>query len=81
MKSKIQKRDVPLLAKYPQEDYDTARTFASKIYKEFGSFIRAVVIFGGQSGVKTEGKSDIDVLIVIDNVSFFCSFCCCRKTS
>lgn len=60
-----------MLAKYPQEDYATARTFASKVYKEFGAFIRAVVIFGGQSGTKTEGKSDIDVLIIIDNVSFF----------
>lgn len=70
MKSKIEKRDIPLLANYPKEDYDTARTFASKVYKEFGTFIRSVVIFGGQSGAK-DSKSDIDILIIIDNVSFF----------
>jgi hypothetical protein len=71
MKSEIKKRDIPLLANYPKEDYDTARKFASMVYKEFGSFIRSVVIFGGQSGVKNHGKNDIDILIIIDNVSFF----------
>ena len=69
MKTKIQKKDIPLAAKYPTEDYDIARKFASKVYKEFGTFIRAIVIFGGQS--ERVGKGDIDILIIVDNVSFY----------
>ncbi|MBT6336485.1 hypothetical protein HOJ36_02090 [Candidatus Woesearchaeota archaeon] len=71
MKTKFEKRDVPLAAKYPAEDYDTARKFASKVYKEFGGLIKAVVIFGGQSG--NSKKGDIDILIIVDNVSFYLS--------
>jgi hypothetical protein len=69
MKSQVQKRDIPLLAKYPKEDYDIARNFASKVFREFGALIRSVVIFGGQSEQKTAG--DIDILIIIDNVSYY----------
>lgn len=68
MKSKIEKKDVPLAAKYPKEDYDTARKFASATFREFGAFIRAIVIFGGQT---ENAKGDIDILIIVDNVTFY----------
>ncbi|MFH1439750.1 MAG: hypothetical protein ABIG89_04235 [Candidatus Woesearchaeota archaeon] len=72
MKTLIQKKDLPLAAKYSKEDYDIGRTFASKTYKEFGGFIRAIVIFGGQSQEKeNSGKGDVDILIIVDNVSFY----------
>jgi len=69
MKSPIRKRDIPINVKYPKENYDTARKFASQIFNEFGAFIRAIVIFGGQTEKKEKG--DIDILIIVDNVSFF----------
>lgn len=72
MKSQIQKRDVPLAAKYSQEEYDLARKFSSEVYKEFGVLIRAIIIFGGQSGdSKSDLKGDIDLLIIVDNVSYY----------
>lgn len=69
MKAPIQKRDVPIKAQYPKEDYETARKFAASVYKEFGAFIRAIVLFGGQT--EKQEKGDIDILIIVDNVGFF----------
>ncbi|MBI5393579.1 hypothetical protein HZA96_06960 [Candidatus Woesearchaeota archaeon] len=54
MKAQIQRRDNPFKSKYSSEDYDTARTFATKIYKEFGAFIKAIMIFGGESAKTSE---------------------------
>ena len=52
---------------YPSEEFELAKTFASRTYKEFGEFIRAIVLFGS---VNKEGKkpNDIDILIVLDDV-------------
>ncbi|MBS3137325.1 hypothetical protein J4232_02740 [Candidatus Woesearchaeota archaeon] len=54
MKAQIQRRDNPFKSKYSSEDYDTARSFATKIYKEFGVFIKAIMIFGGEGGKTSE---------------------------
>lgn len=52
---------------YPSEEFAVARTFASRVYKEFGEFVRAIVLFGSAS--KHKGKpNDIDILIVLDDV-------------
>ena len=54
MKAQIQRRDNTFKSKYSSEDYDTARSFATKIYKEFGVFIKAIMIFGGEGGKTSE---------------------------
>lgn len=69
MKAKIEKKEMPFKADYTREDYDTARDFSQKVYKEFGAFIRAIVIFGGSREHRQKG--DIDLLIIVDNVSFY----------
>ena len=69
MRSEIRKKEIPYRANYTTEDYDTARQFASKVYKEFGGFIKGIMIFGG--GSQTVTKGDIDILIIVDNVSFY----------
>ncbi len=52
---------------YPSEEFTVAKTFASRVYKEFGEFIRAVILFGSAS--KQEKKpNDIDVLVILDDV-------------
>ena len=62
-------RRAKLIDKYLSQDISTARKFAKLIYKEFGGFVKAVVLFG--SSVKTPGSKfrDLDVLIVLDDVS------------
>lgn len=53
---------------YPHEELKIAHEFAKQSYKEFGSFLKAVVIFG--SLVRNNKKvGDIDVLLIIDDVS------------
>lgn len=52
---------------YPHEEFDIAKTFARRAYNEFGEFIKAVVLFG--STVKKGKSNDIDVLIVLDDLS------------
>src|SRR3989338_3825174 len=53
---------------YPSEEFAVAKTFATRVYKEFGEFVKAIVLFGSVN--KQEGKkpSDIDILIVLDDV-------------
>lgn len=44
-----------------------ARKFAAELHKEFGDFIKVVTLFG--SSVKKKNTKDIDVLVVIDDVT------------
>jgi predicted nucleotidyltransferase len=67
MKFKQQPRTRKVNIEYPKTDFDIARKFAGAIYKEFGTFIKAVVLFGS-STQKNRKKGDIDILIVVDDV-------------
>ena len=68
-KERKEERRARLIDKYMQQDIDTARKFAKLIYKEFGAFIKALVLFG--SSVKTPGAKfrDLDILIILDDVT------------
>ncbi|MFA6888755.1 MAG: hypothetical protein WC254_04640 [Candidatus Woesearchaeota archaeon] len=72
----VKRREPIELKKYPKEDIDVAYAFARKVHKEFGTFLRAVVLLGSiteekQTNVKNE--SDIDILMVIDDVTYYLS--------
>jgi len=68
MKFDIKKKDSPVKGNYKKEDIDIAYDFAKKSYKEFGSFLKAIVLFG--SAARRDRKAgDIDILVVIDDVS------------
>ena len=54
MRTEIKRRENPFLSKYSTEDYDTARNFATKLFKEFGGFIKGIMIFGGEGGATSE---------------------------
>ena len=62
-------RRAKLIDKYLSQDINTARKFAKLMYKEFGTFVKALVLFG--SSVKTPGAKfrDLDVLVILDDVS------------
>jgi predicted nucleotidyltransferase len=71
MDFKVQKREFKANANHRKEDIDLVYNFASRIYKEFGDFLKAVVLFG--STVKKDAKDrkggDIDILVIVDDAS------------
>jgi len=69
---KIQYRKNPNLTDYPKEDYELSLKFASKMYKEFGKFTKAIVLFGRSARKEPspgKKKGDVDILVVIDDVT------------
>lgn len=54
--------------KYSKEDYDVARKFAERMYKEFGNFIQGLILFGSTTIGSENPKKDIDILIILDDV-------------
>jgi len=72
MEFKVQKKEAPKPnTKYTKPDIDLAYKFAKEIWKEFDRFCRAIVLFGSTVQKTHEQQSDIDVLIIVDDVSFF----------
>ena len=69
MKFDLPKREHPNLEKYDRSDVDTSYRFANEIYKEMGGLIRGVIIFGSAARKKTTEKSDIDILVIIDDLT------------
>jgi len=67
---KIYPRENPVLSLYTQQDRELAHKFAQRLYKEFGNFLKAVVLFGSAATREKRSKnSDVDILIVVDDVS------------
>jgi len=48
---------------------DIAADFAGKAYKEFDQMIKSIVLFGSSSKKSSTPDSDIDVILIIDDVS------------
>ena len=48
---------------------DIAMDFATKIYKEFDQMIKSVVMFGSSAKKVSTPDSDIDIIIIIDDVA------------
>jgi uncharacterized protein (UPF0332 family) len=73
MDFKVKKNELVDKNKYDASDIDIAYQFARKVHKEFGTFLRAVVLFGStteeNAGKKHAG--DIDVLLIVDDVTYF----------
>ncbi len=67
MEFKIHKRENKDLGKYDTEALHIARRFAKKLYAEFGTFLKAVVLFG--SSARQNSDNDVDVLVVVDDVT------------
>jgi len=48
---------------------EVAQNFANKIYDEFGTFIKAVVLFGSTTRSEQVHESDIDIMVIVDDVT------------
>ncbi|MFP4112360.1 MAG: nucleotidyltransferase domain-containing protein [Candidatus Woesearchaeota archaeon] len=70
MEADIEKIPQPNKEKYTNEEFDIALEFTKKLKKEFQDFVRAVVLFGSYAKNNPDKeKSDIDILIIIDDVN------------
>ncbi len=58
-------------SKYVKEDIDIAYKFAGAMRKELGNFLRCVVLFGSKAKNPKKKGGDIDILIVVDDVSYY----------
>ncbi len=48
---------------------EIAMDFATKVYKEFDTMIKSIVLFGSSVKMDSTEKSDIDLIVLIDDVS------------
>ncbi len=70
MKFDIKRKRNPNIVKYPNEDLNLARSFAKRMKNEFGDFVKAIALFGSAARkTPVSGKGDVDVLVVVDDLS------------
>jgi len=66
-KSEINKKNIPTLQL--KKERDIAMDFAVKTYKKFNKIIKSIILFGSTTKQTAVAGSDIDIVIVIDDVS------------
>lgn len=67
MKFNVRRLAPKNITRYPQEDIELARQFARIVWRELGGLLAGVILFG--STVTGPGKrSDIDLLLILDDV-------------
>jgi hypothetical protein len=69
MEFKVEKRANPNQNEYANDDIDIAYDFSKKAIKEFGVFIKSIAIFGSTVRVETKQHNDIDMLVIVDDLS------------
>ena len=57
--------------KYHIENLKISREFSKLLLKEMGELVRSIVLFGSNTYDTSTKDSDIDIMIVLDNVSVF----------
>lgn len=70
MEFETQKKEPLTTASAPQESRAAAYEFAKKAYKEFGSFLKAIVLFGSSTRANSN-PDDIDILLIVDDVTYY----------
>ncbi len=70
MEFKIEQKENENLHKYPTEDFQLAKKFASELKKELDRFLISVILFGSSVRRDHTAKSDIDVLVISDDATF-----------
>lgn len=72
MDFKVEKKKSPNLDRYESKSVDIAYSFAKQVYKEVGEFIKAIILFGSAAR-KKQNQGDVDILLIIDDVSIILS--------
>jgi len=68
-KAKINPKEIPSLQ--IKGESEIATDFAAKVYKKFDKIIKSIVLFGSSAKKTTGPGSDIDIVIIIDDVSIY----------
>ena len=66
-KTKINKKNIPTLRL--KLESEIAMDFATKVYKRFNKMVKSVVLFGSTVKQTSVAGSDIDIIIILDDVS------------
>ena len=66
-KNEVNPKDVPTLQL--KTESDIAMDFATKLYRRFDKIIKSVILFGSSIKQTSTAKSDIDIIIILDDVS------------
>src|SRR3989344_7577579 len=69
MKFALKEVDNPNVHRYSSEELQIAYNFSKKAYTEFGNFIKSLIIFGSAARKEVMPGGDIDILIIIDDIS------------
>ncbi len=69
MQFRIEKRTRVTDVHFPEKEFNISREFAKRVYQELGTFVKALVLFGSTAKGKLAKEGDIDILIIIDDVS------------
>lgn len=69
MKFDLPRKEHPNVEKYDRYELDIVQRFSNIIYKEMGAVLRAIVLFGSSARKQATQKSDIDVLVVLDDLT------------
>jgi len=70
MQFKIERRKNENIHKYATADLKVAQDFSKRIKKELGDFLVAVILFGSTARMSAKEESDIDILLIGDDISF-----------
>ena len=71
MDFKVEKKKSENKKKHTKEDIDIAYEFAKEAYKEFGTFLKAIVLFGSNARKTKRKSNDIDILLIVDDVTIY----------
>lgn len=69
MDFKIEKKEHWNIQKYNKEDYVLSKKFSEILQKEMPGFLTSVVLFGSSARKQDVKESDIDVLLIVNDVS------------
>ncbi|MFH0874865.1 MAG: nucleotidyltransferase domain-containing protein [archaeon] len=72
MLSDIEERKAENENKYHHDDMDIAYKFSAELHKEVGKYIKGIILFGSNAR-KDKDKHDIDILVILDDVSIYLS--------
>ena len=67
IKGNHQKKDLPTLNL--KTENDIAMDFATKVFKKFDKTVKSVILFGSAAKKTTVSGSDIDIILIIDDVT------------
>lgn len=69
MEFQVPRQENPNIKAYNKDDLNIAYEFAKSMHSEFGDFLKAIVLFGSTAKHLPGKRGDIDVLVVVDDVT------------